>query len=45
MRADKDVGKVMANLHQEPDQEMNEEEKVLKPKTLYFRKEYGNYTK
>ena len=40
IRTNKNVSKAVAYLHEEPKQEVKEE--APKPKTLYFRKEYGD---
>ena len=43
LRSDKNIRKAEATLHKEPSLEVKDEApKTLKPKILYFRKEYGD---
>ena len=41
LRAKKKVRKAISNLNKEPETKSEEKEEEKKPKTLYFRKDYG----
>ena len=42
MKTTESVTQAVANLNEEPKQEVKEVEEAPKPKTIYFRKEHGD---